>query len=383
MIPENVQIGDVFERIGGHSHMVFIGKVTPENVRSFLDLGIMKNHYSCLTEQTIETNHLVFIIFDSTEDNLYIENCSHDFSRVRSRIVDFKYSHNQDKVEKIVNKMKDEGKKMKMEVGKVYKLREWSGVAICLEYSPDLQFKHLVSLSNVDLDVDAQDKPYMCFLYESDYKRQNVAFFDSSFASSRRIPITKQIDFDFTTMKSPWREIVLNVLNKKDEVKKCFRINISDRQVHCFEGRTKVKWAKENDKRQLLTAGGDEYFEKQWPVLNIDFPTYLLLTGLKEKSKEDELLEIKEKIFSADTLGCQKDGLKSIGEEFISLIHKIEAYNSKYKPNIVGTLVNVLRFLSPKTKETGTNQVITTQDVHSARVEGILTEYVAKLKEKN
>jgi hypothetical protein len=31
---------------------------------------------------------------------------------------------------------------MKMEVGKVYRLRGWSGVAICLEYAPNLQFKH-------------------------------------------------------------------------------------------------------------------------------------------------------------------------------------------------------------------------------------------------
>lgn len=104
MIPENVQIGDVFERIGGHSHMVFIGKVTPENVQTFLDLNIRKNNSQVLEKLFFSERPLVFIVFDRTDDALFIENISHDFDRVVSRIVDFQYSHSQEKVEKIVNK---------------------------------------------------------------------------------------------------------------------------------------------------------------------------------------------------------------------------------------------------------------------------------------
>lgn len=376
-VPNDVKVGDVFVRNGGWSNMVFIGKVTPENVKTFLDLKIQQNELDTFNETTLKDRPFVFIIFDHLYNEIYIDNISEDSTRIGRKLVNFKYEQHQEKTEKIVNKMKEESKKMKMEVGNVYAFKGWDGVAICLEHSSDLKFKNVEKFK--DLKIDNIDNPFMCLLYHTESKFTSLSFYDSIFLSNMRIKLDSQlVDFDFQTMNSPWREIVLEILNKKDEVKKCFRINKATKEVHCFEGQTKVKWSNENDKRELISMGSsDELFEKTWPILNIDFPTYLLLTGLSERTKEDELLEIKGNLLSIETLGCQTAELTPIVDQFISLLHKLYEYQkglpNSHKNQVISVMDDVLKVMRA-------NKDIPT-DIHFSIAKSLILDYAKKLVE--
>jgi hypothetical protein len=124
-------------------------------------------------------------------------------------------------------------------------------------------------------------------------------------------------------------------------------------------------------------GSSDELFEKTWPILNIDFPTYLLLTGLSEKTKEDELSEIEHKLLSKVTLGCQTAELTPIVEQFISLLHKLYEYQkglpNSYKNQVISVMDDVLKVMRAK-KDIST-------DIHFAIARGLILDYAKKLVE--
>lgn len=154
---------------------------------------------------------------------------------------------------------------------------------------------------------------------------------------------------------------------------KYFIVHKESRTLYCAQNGRIVKYANEYDKRPFVVSN-IVYTPDAFQKIDIDYKTYLILTGLKEKNKETELAEIKAKIISENTLGCQFEVLKPIVEDLLSLVHKVDGLKN-YKKEATGVVIKTFTNIADD------NTFSATEFARYEAVNQMFKDYVKKLKE--
>lgn len=375
-IPDNIQIGEVYTKKIGCKYAVFIGKVNQDNLQTFLSLGIMKNGVRAFLKETLEQNPFVFILFSGDYQQIYIENTNQDMNEVQlvEFLPDFHFTPNQKKVEESVEKMRQYFEVNKMKQYQIFidkENNEWLHLGkngdegVKINFS---EFQHSdIKFTPFKDNTGNHAGRFYNVVVNKKREWENVnADFTNGLYRLHLSPTNR-----FTTSVSEWLKSEGNDKMSSEKIFICHKVN---KAVFCAQDGKFVKYANEHDTRPLL--------EKQisvnpdlWEQINIDYPTYLILTGMKEKSKETELAEIKAKILSTEALGCQKDVMAPLVEDLLSLVHKVEGLKG-YKKEATGVVIKTFTSIAQTSTFDGS-------ETHRYEaVSGLLTNYVKKLQEK-